>query len=94
MRDMLIQVEVFNLDMLFIGCVLTSMITRRANSTIFRPNDLAACMGYPFYDHESIPEVQEAVQRVLTAAKDAGKYAGMFCTEAKHVRARFQQGCE
>ena len=80
--------------MLFIGCVLTSMITRRANSTIFRPNDLAACMGYPFYDHESIPEVQEAVQRVLTAAKDAGKYAGMFCTEAKHVRARFQQGCE
>ncbi len=51
-------------------------------------------MGYPFYEHESIPEVQEAVQRVLTAAKSAGKYAGMFCTEAKHVRARFQQGCE
>jgi 4-hydroxy-2-oxoheptanedioate aldolase len=51
-------------------------------------------MGYPALEHESIPEVQAAVQRVLDAAKNAGKYAGMFCTASEHVRRRFEQGCE
>ncbi|KAF9481991.1 Phosphoenolpyruvate/pyruvate domain-containing protein [Pholiota conissans] len=56
------------------------------------PNDLASSMGYPSHLHESIPEVQEAIKRILAAAHNAGKYAGMFCTEAAHVRARFEQG--
>ncbi|KAF8974716.1 Pyruvate/Phosphoenolpyruvate kinase-like domain-containing protein [Flammula alnicola] len=56
------------------------------------PNDLASSMGYPPLEHESIPEVQDAVKRVLAAAKNAGKYAGMFCTAAEQVRSRFEQG--
>jgi len=56
------------------------------------PNDLASSMGYPALEHEAIPEVQEAVKRILTAAHDAGKYAGMFCTSSEHVRRRFKQG--
>ncbi|KAF5322171.1 hypothetical protein D9619_001075 [Psilocybe cf. subviscida] len=56
------------------------------------PNDLASAMGYPALEHESIPEVQAAVQRVLDAAKNAGKYAGMFCTASDQVRRRFEQG--
>lgn len=34
-------------------------------------------MGFVSSDHPNIPEVQEAVARVLAAAKAAGKYAGM-----------------
>lgn len=51
-------------------------------------------MGYPALEHASIPEVQDAVQRILSAAKAAGKYAGMFCTSAEQVEARYKQGCE
>ncbi|KAF8204825.1 Pyruvate/Phosphoenolpyruvate kinase-like domain-containing protein [Pholiota molesta] len=56
------------------------------------PNDLASSMGYPSHEHESIPEVQEAIKRILAASHNAGKYAGMFCTAAEHVRVRFAQG--
>ncbi|KAF9036039.1 Phosphoenolpyruvate/pyruvate domain-containing protein [Hymenopellis radicata] len=56
------------------------------------PNDLCSSMGYPALDHANIPEVQEAIKRVLAAAKAAGKYAGMFCTSAEQVKARFEQG--
>ncbi|KAK0231197.1 Pyruvate/Phosphoenolpyruvate kinase-like domain-containing protein [Armillaria fumosa] len=56
------------------------------------PNDLASSMGYPPPEHPNIPEVQEAIKRVLAAAKAAGKYAGMFCTTAEQVQARFEQG--
>ncbi|KAJ3922686.1 Pyruvate/Phosphoenolpyruvate kinase-like domain-containing protein, partial [Lentinula edodes] len=58
------------------------------------PNDLCSSMGYPALEHASIPEVQDAVQRILSAAKAAGKYAGMFCTSAEQVEARYKQGCE
>jgi len=51
-------------------------------------------MGYPPLDHLNIPEVQEAIRRVLAAAKAAGKYAGMFCTSAEQIETRFEQGCE
>ncbi len=51
-------------------------------------------MGYPPPEHPNIPEVQEAIKRVLAAAKAAGKYAGMFCTAAEQVQARFEQGCK
>ncbi|ORY57409.1 Pyruvate/Phosphoenolpyruvate kinase-like domain-containing protein [Leucosporidium creatinivorum] len=56
------------------------------------PNDLASSMGYPATEHASIPEVQEAIARVLAACKAAGKFAGMFCTSAEQVQARFEQG--
>ncbi|KAJ3761001.1 Pyruvate/Phosphoenolpyruvate kinase-like domain-containing protein [Lentinula raphanica] len=56
------------------------------------PNDLCSSMGYPALEHSKIPEVQEAIERVLRASKAAGKYAGMFCTSAEQVQARFEQG--
>lgn len=56
------------------------------------PNDLCSSMGYPALEHPNIPEVQEAIKRVLAAAKAAGKYAGMFCLSAEQVRARYEQG--
>jgi len=56
------------------------------------PNDLACSMGYTPHEHQNIPEVQEAIQRVLAASKAAGKYAGMFCLTADQVQARFEQG--
>lgn len=46
------------------------------------PNDLASSMGYFAFDHPTIPEVQEAIERVLRAAKAAGKYAGHFALSA------------
>ncbi|KAJ3743411.1 Pyruvate/Phosphoenolpyruvate kinase-like domain-containing protein [Lentinula detonsa] len=56
------------------------------------PNDLCSSMGYPALDHANIPEVQAAIQRILSASKAAGKYAGMFCTSAEQIQARYEQG--
>jgi len=56
------------------------------------PNDLASSMGFISSDHPNIPEVQDAIGRVLAAAKAAGKYAGMFCLTADEVQKRFEQG--
>ena len=50
-------------------------------------------MGYPPLQNESIPEVQQAVERILHAAHAAGKYAGMFCMSPDQIRRRFEQGC-
>ncbi|KAE9400872.1 hypothetical protein BT96DRAFT_919170, partial [Gymnopus androsaceus JB14] len=36
-------------------------------------------IGYPPSENTNIPEVQEAIKRVLEAPKAAGKYAGMLC---------------
>ncbi|KAI5833144.1 Phosphoenolpyruvate/pyruvate domain-containing protein [Schizophyllum commune Tattone D] len=56
------------------------------------PNDLCSSMGYPALKHANIPEVQDAIKRILAAAKTAGKYAGMFCVNAEQARARYEQG--
>ncbi|KAL2811092.1 Phosphoenolpyruvate/pyruvate domain-containing protein [Aspergillus granulosus] len=56
------------------------------------PNDLASSMGYVAFDHGRIDEVQEAIGRVLKAAKGAGKYAGHFALGAEEAARRWQQG--
>ncbi|KAH8171127.1 hpcH/HpaI aldolase/citrate lyase family protein [Sarocladium implicatum] len=56
------------------------------------PNDLAASMGYVPFDHASIPEVQEATQKVLAAAERAGKYAGHFAMSAGAAAEKYKQG--
>ncbi|PPQ79570.1 hypothetical protein CVT25_003452 [Psilocybe cyanescens] len=71
---------------------MRSCLTLVKDMLFVGPNDLASSMGYPALAHESIPEVQEAIARVLAAAHAAGKYAGMFCTQAEHVRRRYAQG--
>lgn len=72
--------------------------THTANSTILNecewwrvdmlfvgPNDLACSMGFRPADHENIPEVQDAIERIRKAAVSNGKYAGMFCTQPDQV---------
>lgn len=56
------------------------------------PNDLAASMGHVAFDHASIPEVQEAIARVLKAGLDAGKYVGHFALGADVAAAKYKQG--
>lgn len=53
-----------------------------ADMLFIGPNDLAASMGYVGFDHASIPEVQEAIDRVLQFTLAAGKYAGHFALSA------------
>ncbi|KAH6983299.1 Pyruvate/Phosphoenolpyruvate kinase-like domain-containing protein [Ilyonectria sp. MPI-CAGE-AT-0026] len=56
------------------------------------PNDLASSMGYFAFDHASIPEVQQATERILQATLDAGKYAGHFALSAEIAAQRYKQG--
>lgn len=56
------------------------------------PNDVAASMGHVAFDHASIPEVQEAIARVLKAGLDAGKYVGHFALSADVAAAKYKQG--
>lgn len=56
------------------------------------PNDLAASMGHVAFDHASIPEVQEAISRILQAGIDAGKYVGHFALGADVAAAKYKQG--
>ncbi|THV05375.1 Phosphoenolpyruvate/pyruvate domain-containing protein [Dendrothele bispora CBS 962.96] len=74
------------------NCEEIAKVDGIGTSATSRPNDLASSMGYSPVEHPNIPEVQEAICRVLAAAKAAGKYAGMFCTSAEQVKARFEQG--
>lgn len=56
------------------------------------PNDLAASMGHVAFDHASIPDVQEAIARVLKAGLDTGKYVGHFALSADVAAAKYKQG--
>ncbi|POS68917.1 hypothetical protein DHEL01_v212690 [Diaporthe helianthi] len=56
------------------------------------PNDLAASMGHVAFDHASIPDVQEAVSRVLKVGLDAGKFVGHFALSADVAAAKYNQG--
>ncbi|KAL2671283.1 hypothetical protein Neosp_013863 [[Neocosmospora] mangrovei] len=56
------------------------------------PNDLASSLGYVAFDHATIPEVQQASQRILDAALAAGKYAGHFALDAGTAAQKYKQG--
>lgn len=56
------------------------------------PNDLCMSMGYVAFDHATTPEVQRAIQRVLKAGLDAGKYVGHFALSAEAAAAKAKQG--
>jgi len=58
------------------------------------PNDLASSMGYFAFDHADVPEVQEATQKVLEAAKRKGKWAGHFALSAEIAAQRYKEGFE
>lgn len=56
------------------------------------PNDLASSLGYFAFDHPNIPEVQEAIAKVLRAVKDKGKFGGHWCVNAEEAALRRGQG--
>lgn len=56
------------------------------------PNDLASSMGHVAFDHARVPEVQEAISRVLAAGLAAGKYVGHFALDAEEAARRYGQG--
>ncbi|KAJ3543340.1 hypothetical protein NM208_g3628 [Fusarium decemcellulare] len=56
------------------------------------PNDLASSLGYVAFDHATIPEVQEATQKILDATLAAGKYAGHFALSADTATQKYKQG--
>jgi 2-keto-3-deoxy-L-rhamnonate aldolase RhmA len=56
------------------------------------PNDLASSMGHVAFEHPHIAEVQDAIARVLRAAKMHNKYAGHFALGAEEVARRWKQG--
>ncbi|KAK7226758.1 hypothetical protein V2G26_014761 [Clonostachys chloroleuca] len=56
------------------------------------PNDLAASMGHVAFDHESIPEVQEAIAHVLKVGLAADKFVGHFAVNAEAAAKRIHQG--
>ena len=56
------------------------------------PNDLASSMGHVAFEYPHIVEVQDAIARVLRAAKMHNKYAGHFALGAEEAARRWKQG--
>lgn len=56
------------------------------------PNDLGLALGFgPGADREE-PEMLQALARIVTAAHDSGKRAGIFCTKAAYARRMAETG--
>ncbi len=47
------------------------------------PFDLGNNIGHPVIDGKITPELQDAIETVLKAAKEKGKKAGIFCTSGE-----------
>jgi len=54
------------------------------------PYDLSIALGVP--GETSGPVMQKAIQRVLDACKEAGKYAFIYSTDTEDVKEKFNQG--
>jgi 4-hydroxy-2-oxoheptanedioate aldolase len=72
--------------------VLTPTLSCYADMLFVGPNDLCSSLGLPPLNHPNEPLVQAAIARVLKAAHEAGKYAGMFCVTPEQVLQRAEQG--
>ncbi|MBI2940011.1 MAG: 2,4-dihydroxyhept-2-ene-1,7-dioic acid aldolase [Chloroflexi bacterium] len=59
---------------------------------IIGPNDLAISYGHPSGLPQPPPDAEQGVQRVLAAAKQTGKFAGMFLSGAREANRRIEQG--
>jgi 4-hydroxy-2-oxoheptanedioate aldolase len=56
------------------------------------PFDLSNSLGQPLAHGIEHPVVTEAIQRILEAAHDAGKKAGIFTVSGEDARKRVDQG--
>ncbi len=59
---------------------------------IIGPNDLAISMGHPSGLPQVPPDAEENAQRILGAAAELGKFAGMFCLGTEDASRRLEQG--
>lgn len=56
------------------------------------PLDLSNALGHPLAHGAEHPTLTEAIQKILDAAHNAGKKAGIFTTSHEDTRQRIQQG--
>lgn len=56
------------------------------------PNDLAVALGYPPVPESDEPHMMDAVERIRSAASDAGKMTGIFCSGGAGAAMRAAQG--
>jgi 4-hydroxy-2-oxoheptanedioate aldolase len=56
------------------------------------PSDLGLALGREARQNQTDPVVMEAIDRILAAAKRAGKRAGMHCTSADYARQMIDKG--
>lgn len=58
------------------------------------PSDLGLALGREARQNQTDPIVMEAIDRILKAAKKAGRKAGMHCTSAEYAREMIAKGFE
>jgi 4-hydroxy-2-oxoheptanedioate aldolase len=56
------------------------------------PNDLCLALGVPPQAESQEPSVTEAITRIVQACRDAGKVAGVFCSNGEAAAMRAGQG--
>lgn len=71
-------------------CLLVFLLALRVEIVLTQtgPFDLAKQIGV----ERAGPEHEAAIQRILKAAKGAGKTAAIFCTDGSDAQRRIQQG--
>ena len=60
------------------------------DGVLIGPVDLSAALGKPL--DFSAPEFKAATDKDLNAAKDAGKFAGFYCSDTAEAKARLAEG--
>lgn len=56
------------------------------------PSDLGLALGREARQNQTDPVIMDAIQRILTAAKRAGRKAGMHCSSAEYAREMIAKG--
>jgi 4-hydroxy-2-oxoheptanedioate aldolase len=56
------------------------------------PSDLGLALGREARQNQTDPVVMEAVDKILAAAKRAGRFAGMHCTSAEYALQMIEKG--
>ena len=56
------------------------------------PSDLGLALGREARQNQTDPVVMEAVDKILAAAKRAGRFAGMHCTSAEYALEMIEKG--
>ena len=66
--------------------------TRGLDMLYVGPSDLGLALGREARQNQTDPVVMEAVDKILAAAKRAGRFAGMHCTSAEYALQMIEKG--